>query len=345
MQRMSTFSCAPASTTPQIPAVHWQDTDCLLCGCRISRPVIEAPDPNDPDGGLRFAVVQCVKCGLCFTNPRPDPGSIGQFYPALYAPHQLRRRARTGSTPHWLRGWHRPRRKYQFIGWRGEGRLLDFGCGGGAFLARMHEEGWQVTGLDVSPTAVNRVREELRLPAFLGTLPHRNLTPSSFDVVTMWQALEHVHAPLEVLREAHRLLVPEGRLYVAVPNIDSLPFRWFGASWYGLDLPRHLTHFSPSTLRLMLENAGFSVKSIRMVRHSDWLRNSAKRATVRRPAGEAGTERGGIVPPRPGPLMASWRRWLTHKPCSRLATWYAYLRKQTDCITAIGEKRSPRRTG
>ena len=91
----------------------------------------------------------------------------------------------------------------------------------------------------------------------------------------MWQALEHVHDPLRVLCEAHRLLVPGGKIVVAVPNMDSLPYRWFGRAWQGLDLPRHLTHFSPRTLHKMLQRAGFQVGPVRMVRHSNWLRASA----------------------------------------------------------------------
>src|SRR5262249_20165886 len=157
-------------------------------------------------------------------------------------------------------------------------RLLDFGCGGGSYLARMHGQGWDVTGLDVTPTAVAELIAKPRLRAFAGSLPHPQLLGDTFDVITMWQSLEHVHAPLDVLREAHRLLAPSGKLIIAVPNIDSLPFRWFGQAWYGLDLPRHLTHFAPWTLRLLLHRAGFRAGKLRMVRHSSWLRSSARLA-------------------------------------------------------------------
>ena len=182
--------------------------------------------------------------------------------------------------------------------------MLDFGCGGGSFLARMHERSWQVTGLDVSHAAVQRIRNELGLDALFGTLPHPQLEPGSFDVITMWHSLEHVHSPLNVLREAHRLLARGGRLYVAVPNIDSLPFRWFGSAWYGLDLPRHLTHFSPWTLQLMLERAGFTIEVIpshideptgqgftdprHYVHTVAWLKAAAVAARKRRRAREAG---------------------------------------------------------
>src|SRR5207244_3077368 len=110
------------------------------------------------------------------------------------------------------------------------------------------ELGWYVTGLDFSPRMVRHVRDRLGLPAIEGTLPHPALAPGSFEAITMSQSLEHVHDPLQVLRAAHDLLTPGGKVVVAVPNIGSLPFRWFGAAWFGLDVPRHLIHFEPLTL-------------------------------------------------------------------------------------------------
>ncbi len=80
------------------------------------------------------------------------------------------------------------------------GRLLDFGCGAGGLLQQLHRLGWHVTGLDVSPRMVRHVRDRLGLPAFEGTLPHPDLTPGSFDAITMAESLEHVHDPLGVLR-------------------------------------------------------------------------------------------------------------------------------------------------
>jgi SAM-dependent methyltransferase len=183
----------------------------------------------------------------------------------------------------------------------------------------MHGQGWHVTGLDTSAAVVESIRTELGLPALAGTLPHPDLGSASFDLVTMWHSLEHVHAPLEVLREAHRLLVPGGKLVVAVPNIDSLPFRWFGHAWLGLDLPRHLTHFAPWTLYLMLHRAGFRVGPIQMVRHSGWLRRSARLACQ-------------------NPMASRWHRCLKWSPAARLATWYGYITQQADCMMVVAER-------
>jgi 2-polyprenyl-3-methyl-5-hydroxy-6-metoxy-1,4-benzoquinol methylase len=182
----------------------------------------------------------------------------------------------------------------------------------------MHARGWKVTGLDASGRAVERVRTELGLPALAGTLPHLELDPESFDVITMWHALEHVHDPLSLLREARKLLVPGGKLVVAVPNIDSLPFRWFGRHWFGLELPRHLTHFTPASLPQMLQRAGFVTEPAQHIRHADWLRRSAELACARLTT----------APP--------WQRLLTHRVAARLATWACYVAGQSDCLLIVG---------
>jgi SAM-dependent methyltransferase len=149
-----------------------------------------------------------------------------------------------------------------------------------------------------------------------GTLPHDDLQPESFDVITMWHSLEHVPDPKRVLTEARRLLAPKGKLIIAVPNIDSLAFRIFGQSWFGLDLPRHLTHFAPWTLHLLLERVGYRVEPIKMVRHSSWLRHSARLACRR-------------------PEAFILHKLLKGKPFSRLAAFYSCLSGQSDCMMAV----------
>jgi 2-polyprenyl-3-methyl-5-hydroxy-6-metoxy-1,4-benzoquinol methylase len=183
----------------------------------------------------------------------------------------------------------------------------------------MADLGWRVTGLDVSPDVVRAVRAELDCEVLAGTLPHPELRPGSFDAITMWQALEHVHQPLEVLRAAYELLTPGGKAVVSVPNFDSLPARWFGEHWFGLDLPRHLTHFTPETLTNALRSAGFRVESVRGLVHADWLRSSAARAAA---AGTAGL----------GVRLLNWR------PAARVVAWGCYAAGRAECLVAVAER-------
>jgi 2-polyprenyl-3-methyl-5-hydroxy-6-metoxy-1,4-benzoquinol methylase len=181
-----------------------------------------------------------------------------------------------------------------------------------------------VVGIDASHAVVERIRTQMGLRALAGSLPQPELVPASFDVITMWQALEHVHRPLDVLREAKRLLTPGGKLVIAVPNIDSGPFRWFGPDWFGLDLPRHLTHFSAATLRRMVEQAGFRVDRVRMVSHASWLQASARRAI--------GNGRENYL-----------ARRLRSRSVCRLAVWYCVLTGSSDAVmlTAIAQDATP----
>ena len=309
------FGPEPSPIGPE--SVRWEETACLLCGQRRWQTLVEAQD-KQAGTELWFAVVQCLECGLCFTNPRPTSACLAHFYPPDYRPHQTKEEKAT--LPRRLLG--RWRKSKPPLAWQGQGRLLDFGCGGGTFLQQMREHGWQVMGLDTSAETVRRLRHDLGLHVLHGTLPHPELEPQSFDVITMWHSLEHVPDPREVLVEARRLIAPQGRLLVAVPNIDSLAFRTFGPHWFALDLPRHLVHFSPYTLQFMLEQAGFRVERIQMLRRSSWLRHSARLA-VRHPQANL------------------WHRLYCGRLLSRLAAFYSCLTRQSDCMLALATPLEP----
>src|SRR5208283_1518267 len=153
------------------------------------------PDPLPSNSGLWFAVTQCQDCGLCYTCPRPAGESIAQFYPSNYPPHLKPIKMARRAGWQWslsLRGRHK---HVERLPLQGRGRLLDFGCGSGAFLVRMRQRGWVVTGLDSSQQAVQTIRTNLGLCALAGTLPHPELGEGTFDVVTMRHSLEHVHQP------------------------------------------------------------------------------------------------------------------------------------------------------
>jgi SAM-dependent methyltransferase len=304
--------------------VEWDDSPCPLCGDRDEEPLFEATDPNPAVGqtGLRFLVVRCKRCGLSYTNPRPSPDDIGRFYPADYKPHRRPRKLEQArARPHPLeRLLGRPcSERRGVLPWSGVGRLLDFGCGGGSFLKRMADQGWDVVGLDAAVGAVRTVQEDLGLKALVGSLPHPDLRPCSFEVVTMWHSIEHVHDPVAILREAYRLLIPGGKVIVACPNIDSWAFRRFDTDWFGLDVPRHLTHFTPVTLSVALQTAGLRVASVRTIRHSDWLRSSAKLAAA-------------------GPDSSWLDHLLTWKPAAKLAAWLVYTFGGSDCLLAVAER-------
>jgi SAM-dependent methyltransferase len=138
------------------------------------------------------------------------------------------------------------------------GRILDAGCGDGYFLYQARRQGWDVLGLEVNPAAVASA-QKAGLPVRLGDLSSTDLEAGAFDFVRLWHVLEHVPDPVLTLRQARRLLAPQGRLIVGVPDFASPLRRLFGPRWSGLQLPYHLHHFDSVTLRATLEAAGYRV--------------------------------------------------------------------------------------
>ncbi len=297
------------TTIPSSESITWEEVLCPLCGGQKQNSLFEAADPTPQPhlSAQRFLVVQCQECQFQFVNPRPSPSDIGLFYPAEYVPYRQQRLKQR-------------QRQFPFEQQLGQpGRLLDFGCGAGALLKRMRSLGWEVTGLDMHAPTVQRLRFEEDLTVHLGTLPHAALEPCSFDVITLWHSLEHVHEPLDLLQEVYQLLVPGGMVVVSVPNIESWPFRHFGADWFGLDVPRHLSHFTPSTLMQSLHLAGLRVQTIKTLRQADWLRSSAKR---QRQAGRGG-------------FLTKLMHW---KPAAKFAAAALQHFKQSDCLFALAQR-------
>jgi SAM-dependent methyltransferase len=149
------------------------------------------------------------------------------------------------------------------IPWAGRGRLLDVGCGAGTNLRTLQAQGWDVYGVDLSPVAVNLAASHFGDRVQLGTLHGARYEDRAFDVVLFSHSLEHMFNPIEVLREAYRVLDHGGQVVVTLPNTGSAEAKLFGKWWFPWELPRHLFHFEKTTLSRMLSVSGFQVRSIR----------------------------------------------------------------------------------
>jgi len=204
-----------------------------------------------------YELRKCEACALIFVEPRLDDSILARLYDEDFY----------FSTGWALRGISelvfrqiqrtRQRRVQRFVR---SGALLDIGSGDGRFVHHMASEGWQATGLDFSPAAQALARAQGGGGRFLcGSIFDHEFAPASIDVVTLWQVLEHIGETREFLERTHDLMRPGGVFVAAVPNIEGLSARLTGERWWGLDVPRHLVHFSPRTLHNALEHAGFTV--------------------------------------------------------------------------------------
>ncbi len=135
-------------------------------------------------------------------------------------------------------------------------RLLDVGCGSGAFARLMARRGYDVVG--VEPFSLGRPTEEPRLRLVRAPLEEAKSDLGRFQVVTMWHVLEHLQEPRPFLESVSDLLEPSGVMVLSVPNFDSWQRRVFGSKWFHLDPPRHVTHFDRATLGALLERVGLA---------------------------------------------------------------------------------------
>lgn len=139
-----------------------------------------------------------------------------------------------------------------------QGKLMDVGCGDGSYIQYMQGLGWAVKGIDFDPKAVSNARTK-GLMVQLGDLAQQQYPDNSFDVVTINHVIEHVPEPLGLLQECRRILKPGGKLVVATPNATSWGHRLYGADWRGLEPPRHLHIFTPSSLAILVEQTGLQL--------------------------------------------------------------------------------------
>jgi SAM-dependent methyltransferase len=139
--------------------------------------------------------------------------------------------------------------------WRGQGRYLDVGCGSGGALGVAQALGWQVAGVEVDAAAAAKARR-FSPRVHVGDLLGAPFAPGEFDCVTAFHVLEHVPDPVAAVRRMLEWLAPGGLLVVEVPNAGGLGARLFGRAWSGLELPRHLSHFTPESLERLVTRAG-----------------------------------------------------------------------------------------
>jgi len=141
------------------------------------------------------------------------------------------------------------------------GKLLDVGCGKGKFLTAAARAGWEAWGIEPSQRSYSYAEREAGIKIFGGKFEDVDLPDEYFDVITMWHTLEHFYDPVETLTNIKRKLKTNGLLLIRVPNSDSWDFSIGKERWFHLDVPRHLYHFSPQTLGLLLDMTGYKIIS------------------------------------------------------------------------------------
>lgn len=230
-------------------------TACI--GCGREEAILLFPR-RDRLGSETFHYLRCPGCGLIWLEPRPSLAELSRYYPEEYEAFQERRE---NPLFHWgrRRVWHRRLQAIRHYFPR-PGRALDVGCATGEFLEILRRQGWDVAGIEPNPRAAQQARARLGAEAIrVVPLEEAFFPPATFDLITLWDVLEHLADPLHALRRLASWLRPGGLLALGVPNLESWDAHLFGPAWIGWDAPRHLYLFPDSTLREMLSAAGLSI--------------------------------------------------------------------------------------
>jgi SAM-dependent methyltransferase len=259
---------------------------CPLCGSDGAYPLwfrpLEADRAVDahlaPEDTAGWWVVRCARCGLGRVDPLPLEADLAAMYDESYiTPGAFAGIAHQGGIDGSLHVYDRPGGRQASLRWHGarlgrierfglngqqgrpHERLLDVGCGAGYFLDAARIAGWQVAGVELSESASQVARSLLGLDVFTGALADAAFPDGAFDLVTMFEVLEHMRDPGAALREANRVLRQGGLLAIEVPN-DMDAYRAALASagnrWWVIP-PVHLYYFNASTLSRWLLMNGF----------------------------------------------------------------------------------------
>ncbi len=248
---------------------------CILCGSSEASPLFVKAG---------YQLVRCDGCQLVYVANPPSAEELAQIYSFESGYHsQLdtkrldRHHTREAREHHAIISEQLP-----------PGRLLDIGCSVGHYLRVARGAGWDAAGLEFSPDTSEIARRDHGLEVITGTLEDRPYPASSFDLVTLWDVIEHVPDPLRTMGSVHELLKPGGMVAITTPNIDGLfprssyPIARLIRHWPHPEPPHHLYQFSKHTLELLLQRAGFELvcvidQRIRLSYSFGGLRGHARR--------------------------------------------------------------------
>jgi 2-polyprenyl-3-methyl-5-hydroxy-6-metoxy-1,4-benzoquinol methylase len=236
-----------------------ENVKCILCGSSEAAAYYQLADYLLERPEVLTRLVKCQQCGLVYQNPRPALNEMQLNYPSEYDSYAV--------IDHQSNSWLLNKafeygiyKRCRVVTRRkSSGRLLDIGCSTGAFLRGMSKyPGWELEGVEISSYAAEIGRNRFGLNIFIGTVEQADFPAQHFDVITLWDVMEHLHDPISSLTEISRILKPGGLLILRVPNLDSFDAHLFGPYWAGLDSPRHLYVFSQRTINGLIVLTNFT---------------------------------------------------------------------------------------
>lgn len=211
--------------------------------------------------GEDFQIIQCANCTLEYTDPAPSKEAIAPYYNfPSYISHTDTKEGLVNQLYHKVRN-HTLTQKTNWVQslFTGhKGHILEVGAGTGAFAHSMSKKGWKLTALEPDESSRKKALENYNIH-LLPIEKLYDLESASFEVITLWHVFEHVHDLNEYMKTFQRLLKPNGRLIIAVPNYTSYDAGYYKKYWAAYDVPRHLYHFSPLSMHYLAKKHKLSI--------------------------------------------------------------------------------------
>lgn len=235
------------------PANYLENILCPLCSSKKATRLY-------PQAYKRL--VKCSDCQLVYTNPRLKKGYLKHLYSKDYFCNtesvHFGYENYIGDEKKIVTTFKKRLNEIEKIA--NKGKLLDVGCATGFFMKAADEMGWSVTGNEISEFAASYAKKNYKFKVFTEDFTKATIPQNSFDLITMWDVIEHFYNPIEAIKKAFKLLRDDGTLVLSTPNVNSYPARLMQARWVGYKLSdEHLTYFSLDTISKLLEKSGFQV--------------------------------------------------------------------------------------
>ena len=218
---------------------------CPCCGAKDFKHWMEASDQTRR--AIKFQLRRCDSCGHVWLGDPPSPEQLGYYYSPEY--HQAIGQSGQNDPDRWGK-------QLRVISkFKTQGSVLDIGCSAGGFLSYLKGGPWKLNGIEASAETAEKARRATGGDILAGDVMDAEFAPESFDVITCSDVMEHLYEPRAVFQRVYEWLKPGGIFYLFVPNIMSWEARVFGTRWWGLDLPRHLHHYSIDSLEALAKCA------------------------------------------------------------------------------------------
>jgi 2-polyprenyl-3-methyl-5-hydroxy-6-metoxy-1,4-benzoquinol methylase len=237
--------------------IHYQF--CPVCNSAEIKNVLQVKDYTV--SAESFAIAECSSCSFRFTQDMPDADSIAPYYKSEeYISHTNTATGLINRLYHFVRTRTIVQKRKLIEKSTGikTGKLLDIGSGTGAFLSEMKQHGWETTGLEPDADA-RAVAKKVYNVELADTAQLYQLPADHFDTITLWHVLEHVHDLSKYVEQIKTVLHPNGKLFIAVPNYTAMDAAVYKEYWAAYDVPRHLYHFSPQSMEMLMEKHGLKV--------------------------------------------------------------------------------------